>query len=312
MLKRDSKILVVGHGDVLDRSLYKYFKSNGYTSVDSTDELAFDTTIQSSVYQYFGDVRPEFVFLCSVKSGGIEVNRQNPADFFYANNESQNNIIYSSHKFGVKKLLYYAGSCVYPRNCPQPMAPEHILSGPFEPTSQAYSTAKLAGLMMCKAYRAQFNFKAMVAIPATVYGPGSDTDIASAHVMGALIKKFSDAVSQNDASVSVWGSGLPRREFLYVDDFVRASLFLMNEVDHKEPINIGCGQDISIKELSEMISRISGFTGTIQFDAEKPDGAPQKLLDTSVIVKKGWSPEINLEEGILQTIKWYKERLDQS
>ena len=304
-MNKNSKILIVGHGDIIEYSLRDHFRGAGYSDVQASSEIGLDPTIQASVYAYFQQHRPEYVFLGSTRSGGIEANRTRGAEFLYHNAESQNNIFYAALKFEVKKLLYFASSCVYPRECPQPMGEDLILTGPLEKTSEPYSVAKIAGIKMCASFRAQYGFNAVAAVPATVYGPGSDIDAASGHVIGVLIKRFADAVNEGQSEVTVWGSGRPRREFLYVEDFVGASRFLMERYDGEELINIGTGSDVKIVELAEMIASIAGFKGRITLDPSKPDGTMQKLLDNGRITRLGWKAEVPLANGIKRTLDWY-------
>jgi GDP-L-fucose synthase len=305
-MNKNAKILIVGGGDVIDQSLFSYLKANGFKNTVSSFDIGLDTTIQVSVYQYFQENRPEYIFLGSVASGGIQANIENSAEFLYKNSESQNNIIYAAHKFQAKKLLYYASSCVYPKTCPQPMKPEQILTGSLEETSESYSLAKLAGIRLCQGYKKQYGFNAIVAIPATVYGEKSDCDFEKAHVVGALVGKFLNAVKNNEDQVVVWGTGNPRREFLHADDFIKASLFLMDHYDGEEIINIGLGCDVSVKELAQMISKEVRFNGKIIFDDSKPDGVKQKLLDNSRLESLGFKTEISLEKGITQFINSLK------
>lgn len=305
-MEKNANILIVGHDDIIEKSLFAYLTKSGYTNVHSSSKIALDATIQPSVYKYFQEQRPQYVFLGSTRSGGIEANRQNSGKFLYHNLESQNNIIYAAHKFQTKKLLYFAGSCVYPKECPQPMKPEHLLTGLLEPTSEAYSIAKIAGIKLCQAYRAQYGFNAIVAVPATVCGPQSSTDEHNAHVMGALMGKFIKAVKNNEATVTVWGSGKPRREFIHADDFVRAAELLMNSYDNEETVHIGTGEDISISELAQMIAQAVGFSGKIVYDTSKPDGAMQKLLDNSKLKSLGWTPRVRLLSAIEQMVKELK------
>ncbi len=308
-MDRTSKIFIVGHNDVVEKALLEQLEKRGFQQVFSSSNLGLNTTIQPSVYAFFQEKRPEFVFLTSVRSGGIEANQKLAAEFLYQNLESQNNIIYSSHKFGVKKLLFVAASCLYPKDCPQPMKEEHLLTGPFEPTSQAYSVAKLAGVQLCQAYRQQHGFNAISVVPATVYGPHSDTDLEKAHVMGALIAKFHQAVAQNAPEVTVWGSGNPCREFIFAEDFADACFFAMERYNDASILNIGTGTDVPIRELAQMIAKTAGFQGKIVFDKSKPDGAPRKLLDSSKLGGLGWRPKVALEDGIRKTYNWYKNAL---
>lgn len=304
-MDKQSKILIVGHNDIIENALVAHFQQAGYKNIFSSSALALNPTIQPSVYQFFQKRRPEYVFLASTKSGGIEANMKHSAEFIYHNLESQNNVVYAAHSFGVKKLLYFAGSCIYPKVCPQPIKEEYLLTAPLEPTSEAYSIAKIAGLKLCQHYRRQYQMNNIVAIPATIYGPGSDVDLETAHVIGALIGKFSRAVKENHKEVTVWGTGKPRREFLYVDDFVDACLFLMEHYEEESQIHIGCGTDVSIQELAEIISEIAGFKGNIVLDSTRPDGTMQKLMDNSRITKMGWKAKVGLKEGIRKTYQWY-------
>jgi GDP-L-fucose synthase len=304
-MNKNSKILIVGHNDIIENSLQSFFRKGGYTDVQSSALIGLDPTIQASVYAYFQKNRPGYVFLGSTRSGGIEANRMRGAEFLYHNSEGQNNIFYAALKFETHKLLYFASSCVYPRECAQPMGEDQLLTGPLEKTSEPYAVAKIAGIKLCEAFRAQYHFDAVVAVPATVYGPGNDIEAGSGHVMGVLIKKFADAVKEDKREVVVWGTGRPRREFLYVDDFVEASRFLMEQYDGGEMVNIGPGSDVTIKELAEMIAGITGFKGNITFDPSKPDGTMQKLLSNARITRLGWKAKVPLQEGIQRTLNWY-------
>ncbi|MBF0384363.1 MAG: GDP-L-fucose synthase [Candidatus Omnitrophica bacterium] len=306
-MNKDSKIFIVGHDDIQEKSLLAYFVKSGFKNVFSASDIALNTAVQSSVFHFFMKHRPEYVFLNSIRSGGIEANRQSPADFIYENIESQNNIFYSSYKFGVKKLLYLASSCVYPKEASQPIKESYILTGELEETSRAYSIAKLAGIESTRAFRKQYGLNAIAAIPATVYGPGGDFDAGKSHVISALIAKFTGAARDNLSEVTVWGSGKPRREFLYVDDFVSACLFLMEKYNEEGIINFGAGEDISIAELAGIIARKTGFRGSVRYDASKPEGVMQKLLDNSRIKQLGWKPKTSLDMGIEETCKWYKD-----
>jgi len=312
-MRKDSRILIIGHADAIEHSLTAHFRAQRFTNVFSTAEgatgrstLRVDFLNQRSVEKFFETKRPEYVFLGSIRSGGIVANQKFAADFIYQNLECQTNVIHAAYKFGVKKLLYYTSSCVYPKAAAQPMKEDSFLTGVLEPTSEPYAIAKIAGMKLCETYNRQYGFKAVVAVPATVYGPGSDMDLKTAHVIGALIAKFRDAVRTNAKEVTVWGSGKPKREFLYADDFVAASLFLMDHYHDAAIINLGCGHDVSIKELARMIQKISGFKGKIAFDASKPDGAMRKLLDNRRVARLGWKAKIDLEEGIRRTYEWYR------
>jgi len=307
-MDKSSRILIVGHDDVIEHSLRSYFKSHDYKNVFSSSAIGLNPTIQVSVYEFFQNHRPEYVFLASTRSGGIEANKRHGAEFLYHNSESQNNIFYASRKFEVKKLLYFAGSCVYPKECSQPMSEENLLTGPLEETSEPYSVSKIAGIKLCQAFKRQYGFNAIAMVPATIYGPGSNVDIETAHVIGALIGKFANAIKENEEEVVVWGTGKPRREFLYADDFVEACLFLMENYDGEQMINVGCGSDVAISELAEIIARIVGFKGNIVFDETKPDGTMKKLLDSSRMTNLGWKAQVSLEGGIKKTYAWYRNK----
>jgi GDP-L-fucose synthase len=303
-MRRSSRIFIVGHNDSVENSLKCYFKQQGFAQVISSTKDKIDVLDASKVVAFFKKFKPEYVFLGSLRSGGIAANQKFPAEFIYENIQSQNLVIEASLQAKIKKLLYYSSSCVYPKQAKQPIKEESLLTGALESTSEPYAIAKIAGMKICQAYRTQYGFNSTVAVPATLYGPGSDTDMQSAHVLGALIAKFHQANKENAREVTVWGSGRPRREFLYVDDFVSASLFLMDH-DGIEMVNMGTGIDVTIKQLAQMVKTASGFKGKIVFDTSKPDGAMRKLLDSGRLRKLGWKPKVSLEEGIEKTYQWY-------
>ena len=304
-MRRDSKIFIVGHNDSVENSLRGYFQAQGFPHVISNTQEGINVLEQSKVRDFFKKFKPGYIFLGSLRSGGITANQKFPAEFIYENIQSQNLVIEAARLGGVKKLLYFSSSCVYPKEARQPIKESSLLTGPLEPTSEPYAIAKIAGTKMCQAYKAQYGFNAIVAVPATLYGPGSDTDIENAHVLGALIVKFHKAKKEGLSEVVVWGSGRPRREFLYVDDFVSACLFLMEHYDGFDAINVGSGVDVTIKQLALMIKKASGYKGKIVFDASKPDGALRKLMDNTHIRKLGWKPKVSLEEGIEKTYQAY-------
>jgi GDP-L-fucose synthase len=304
-MRQDSKIFIVGHNDSIENSLKKHFQAQGFSHVISNTKDRINVLDQSKVDHFFKKFKPEYVFLGSLRSGGIGANQKFPAEFFFENFQAQNLVIEAARYYKAKKLLYFSSSCVYPKLAKQPIKEAALLTGPLEETSEPYALAKIAGTKMCQAYKAQYGFNAIVAVPATLYGPGSDTDISSAHVLGALIAKFHKAKKEGKGEVIVWGSGRPRREFLYVDDFVSACLFLMEKYDGTNVINVGSGYDVTIKQLAGMVKKASGFKGKIIFDTTKPDGAMRKLLDTTRMRKLGWKPKVSLEEGIEKTYQWY-------
>lgn len=308
-MDKQSKILIIGHSDIVENSLTEHLIRKDYKDVISSSEMKLDLFHQGKVEKFFEDNKPEYVFLGSSRSGGIEANQKYAAEFMYSNLTIQNHVIHSAYRFGVKKLLFFSSSCVYPKDCPQPIREEYLLTGPLEPTSEPYAVAKIAGIRMCQAYKRQHGLNAIVMIPATIYGPGSDFDPRTAHVLGALVGKFRQAVKEGRHSAELWGSGRARREFIYVDDFVSAAMFLMENYDGEGIVNAGSGTDMTIRELAEYISRMSGFRGSIAFNASMPDGAMQKLLDSERINSLGWKASIPLEEGIARTVEWYDEQM---
>ena len=278
----------------------------GFQNLITRPHSQLDLTRQAETEAFFKETKPEYVFLGSMRSGGIAANQKYPGEFIYENCRAQDNVIHAAYLNGARKLLYFASSCVYPKEVKQPIREDALLTGPLEATSEAYAVAKIAGIKMCQAYRAQYGFNAIAAAPATLYGPGSDDDLENAHVMGALIARFCKATAVGGMRVVVWGTGKPRREFLYVNDFTAACVFLMDTYDGQELINIGCGHDVRIKALAGMIAGACGFKGKIVFDASRPDGAMRKLLDNRRIIQLGWKAKVGLEEGIRKTVEGIK------
>jgi len=307
-MRRESRIFIVGHNDSIENSLNGYFHSKGFSQAVSNSQEHINVLDQTSVENFFKKFKPEYVFLGSLRSGGIAANQKFPAEFIYENSQSQALVIDAAYRHQVKKLIYFSSSCVYPKEAKQPIKETSLLTGPLEETSAPYAVTKIAGTRMVQAYKAQYNFNAIVTVPATLYGPGSDTDIENAHVLGALIAKFHKAKIEGAKEVIVWGSGKPRREFLYVDDFVSACLFLMEKYDDADVINAGSGTEATIKQLAGMIKNVSGYKGKITFDTTKPDGTLRKLMDNTRMRKLGWKPKVNLEEGIEKTYQWYSKQ----
>jgi len=306
-MNHNARIFIVGHNDSIENSLKNYFQAKGFLHVISNTQEHINVLDQVKIENFFKKFKPEYVFLGSLRSGGIAANQRFPAEFIYENIQAQSLVIDASFRHKVKRLLYFSSSCAYPKEAKQPIKETSFLTGPLEKTSEPYAVAKIAGTSMCQAYAAQYNFNAVVAVPATLYGPGSDTDIANAHVLGALIAKFHQAKLAGASEVIVWGTGRARREFLYVDDFVRACLLLMEGHDRGELINIGSGTDVTIRQLAGMIKNISGYKGKIKFDVTKPDGAMRKLMDNARMSNLGWKPKISLEEGIEKTYKEFRD-----
>lgn len=264
-----------------------------------------DLTDQRAVSSFFMKEKPEYVFLAAAKVGGIKANEDYPADFILNNLTIQNNIISESHNNKVKKLLFLGSSCIYPRECPQPIKEEYLLTGPLEKTNDAYAVAKIAGIKMCQSYNKQYGTNYISVMPTNLYGPNDNFDLETSHVFPALIRKFHDAKSKNNSDLVMWGTGKAKREFMYVDDLADACIFLMNTYDSSEIINIGTGKDLTIKELAELIKKVVGFKGKIVHDTEKPDGTPQKLLDVSKLHSLGWKHKTELQEGIEKTYDWF-------
>lgn len=305
-MKREDRIFVAGHEAMIGAAIVRALRSSGYENLITKNSAELDLTDQKMVFDFFMREKPHYVFLTSARVGGILANSQYPADFIYANIQSQTNMIHSAWRSGVKKLLFLGSSCVYPKNCPQPMREEYLLTGKLEPTSEPYAIAKIAGIRMCQAYRRQYGADFISAIPADLYGPEDDFDPQTAHVLPALIARMHHASSGNKHEVTVWGTGAPMREWLHVDDLADACVFLMNAYNADEMINIGPGEEVSVKELSFVIKNVVGFAGEVVFDPSKPDGMPRKLLDSTRIGQLGWTPKIGLKAGIRQTYEWFK------
>ncbi|MBI4845318.1 MAG: GDP-L-fucose synthase [Candidatus Omnitrophica bacterium] len=306
-MNKNSKILIVGYKSMLGNALADYFKTEGFKNILSEVLNSFDLMSQSAVNDFFAKEEPEFIFMTDVRSGGIVANLESPAEFIYTNLQVQNNIIHAAYEYAAEKLLFLGSSCGYPKDCQQPIKEEYFLGGKIEESSAPYAVSKIAGIKMCQAYQKQYGVNFICAVPATVYGGNDDFDLKSSHVISALIRKFHEAKLKNEDEVSIWGTGNPKREFLYIDDMVKACVFLMNNYKNPEIINVGYGEDISIKELAKTIKDVVGFKGKTVFDSTKPDGAMRKLLDSTKIFGLGWSPKINLKMGIERTYKWYKE-----
>lgn len=307
MLKNKvSKIYIAGHRGLVGSALVRALEKAGYTNLVLRTHTELDLLNQNAVREFFATEKPEYVFLAAAKVGGILANQNNKADFIYENLQIQNNIIYNAYQTGVKKILFLGSSCIYPRDCPQPIKEEYLLNGPLENSNDAYAIAKIAGIKMCQSFNAQYKTNFISVMPTNLYGPGDNFDLNNSHVLPALLRKFHDAKINNKDQVVCWGTGSPRREFLHVDDLAAACLFLMNNYNDSEIVNIGTGEDISIKELAEMIKTTVDFNGKIIWDTDKPDGTPQKLLNVDKLHQLGWQHQIDLETGIRETYQWYK------
>lgn len=308
-MERNSKIFVAGHRGLVGSTIVKTLLEGGFNNIVYKTRIELDLLDQASVKQFFESERPEYVFLAAAKVGGIMANDTHPAEFIYENLSIQSNIIHSAHITGVKKLLFLGSSCIYPKMSPQPIKEEYLLTGALEPTNEAYAIAKIAGLKMCESYKTQYGADFISAMPSNLYGPNDNFDLESSHVIPAMIRKFHEAKESNSPTVTLWGTGKAKREFLYVDDLASACLHLIQHYSAPKTINVGTGKDISIKELAELIKETVGFEGGVTWDSSKPDGTPRKLLDVSKIENLGWKAGISLKEGLSRTYAWYKETL---
>ena len=306
-MDKASKIFVAGHRGLVGSAILRKLQAEGYTNLVTRTRAELDLRDQAAVNRFFEEERPEYVLLAAAKVGGILANSTYPADFIRDNLQIQTNVIDAAYRNGVKKLLFLGSSCIYPKYAPQPMKEEYLLTGPLEPTNEWYAVAKIAGIKMAQAYRRQYGFNAISLMPTNLYGPGDNFDLETSHVIPALIRKFHEAKVEGRPHVVVWGTGKPRREFLHVDDLADAALFLMKNYDSEEIINVGVGEDVSIRELAELIRDVVGFEGEIVFDTTKPDGTPRKLLDVSRLQALGWKAKIPLREGLASTYRWYIE-----
>jgi GDP-L-fucose synthase len=304
---KEDKIYIAGHTGLIGSAILRKLKQEGYSNIILRTHTELDLTSQSDVEFFFQKEQPQYVILAAGKVGGIRANITYPAQFIYENLVIQTNIIHSSYRSGVKKLLFLGSACSYPRDCPQPMKEEYLLSGYLEPTNEPYAIAKIAGMKMCQAYNWQYGTNFICAVSANVYGPNDNFDPHDSHVIPALIRKFHQAKMKGDTSVIVWGTGTPCREFICADDLADACIFLMHNYNKSEIINIGSGEAVSINELTRIIKEVVGYSGEIVFDTSKPDGVPRKVLDISKLRSLGWYPKINLREGIRKTYEWYLE-----
>lgn len=323
-MEKTSKIYVAGHRGLVGSAIMRRLKAGGYDNVITRTHAELDLTNQAAVHAFFESERPEYVFLAAAKVGGILANRTYPADFIGQNLMIQANVIHAAYLIGVERLLFLGSSCIYPRDCPQPIKEEYLLTGPLEPTNRPYAVAKIAGIEMCWSYNRQFGTKFLAVMPTNLYGPGDNYDLEKSHVIPALIRKFYEAKVNGNDKVVVWGTGTPRREFLYSDDMADACLFLMmlpadmfdplcngnsdGAQDHMPPlINIGNGVDISIKELAEVIKKTIGYVGEVFFDVTRPDGTPRKLMSVDRLTSLGWRPIVSLPEGLSRVVKIYRQ-----
>lgn len=303
----NGKIFVAGHRGLVGSAIVRRLQAEGASQLLLRSHAELDLTDQAAVDAFFSSERPTYVFLAAAKVGGIHANSTYPADFLRDNLAIQTNVIHSAWKHGTKKLLFLGSSCIYPRDCPQPIKEEYLLTGPLEPTNEAYAIAKIAGLKLCQAYRKQYGFDAIVAMPTNLYGPGDNYHPENSHVVPALIRRFHEAKAANAPEVVVWGTGTPLRELMHVDDLADALVLLMRRYSEASHINIGSGEEVSVAELASLIAGVVGYRGQIGFDASKPNGTPRKRLDTRCLRELNWSPEIDLALGLAEIYARYQE-----
>lgn len=304
-MKQDSRIYVAGHNGMVGSAIVRHLTKLGYKNIITLSKSKLNLLDQNSVDKFFREYSPEYVFLAAAKVGGIKANRDMKADFIYENLMIQSNIIKSSYSYDVKKLIFLGSSCIYPKFCNQPIKEEYLMTGELESTNDAYAIAKIAGIKMCQSYNQQYGTDFISVMPTNLYGPNDNYDLNNSHVLPAMIRKFHEAKLEGKESVEIWGTGTPKREFLYVDDLADACVFLMNNYSGSDIVNIGTGQDVTIAELAVGISKIVGYDGEIKYNTEMPDGTPRKLLDVSKLEEIGWKYTTSLKEGIEKTYKDY-------
>ena len=308
-MNKTSRIFIAGHNGMVGSAILRILKRKGFENLIYLSSKDLDLRNQTAVQDFFSKEQPEYVFLAAAKVGGIHANNTYKADFIYDNLAIELNVIHSAWKSNVKKLLFLGSSCIYPKMAPQPIKEEYMLSGYLEETNESYAIAKIAGIKLCEAFRFQYGCNFISAMPTNLYGPNDNYDLENSHVLPALIRKFHEAALRNENSVTVWGSGNPKREFLHVDDLAEACIMMMETYDGKDFLNVGYGDDISISDLASLIKEITGFKGSIVFDISKPDGTVRKLMDSSKIRQVGWKPKIDLKDGITDTYQQYRRDL---
>ncbi len=304
-MNKSDKIFVAGDRGMVGSAFVRRLETEGFNNLLKRDRSQLDLTDESAVAKFFAEETPDIVILAAAKVGGIKANNDYPVEFLLENLRIQNNVIHSAYQTGVRKLLFLGSSCIYPKLAPQPIAETALLSGPLEPTNEAYAIAKIAGIKLCQAYAREHGANFLSVMPTNLYGPNDNFDLETSHVLAALLRKAHEAKIRNEKKLIVWGTGKPRREFLHVNDLASACLLLLEKYDSPEIINVGCGEDISIRELAELICNVVGFEGELVWDTTKPDGTPRKLLDVSKIRALGWDPTIPLRKGITQTYEWF-------
>jgi GDP-L-fucose synthase len=304
----DSKIWVAGSNGLVGSSIVRTLRSQGYKNLILKSHAELDLCDEKAVQDFYNTEKPEYVFVAAAKVGGILANETFPAEFLRTNLTIQNNVIHGAYVANVKKLLFLGSSCIYPKLCPQPIKEEYLLTSTLEKTNEAYAIAKIAGLKLCQAYSKQYGARFISLMPTNLYGPGDNFDLKNSHVAPALIRKFIEAKENGETEVTIWGSGTPKREFLFVDDLAEAAVWAMNHYEENEWLNVGTGEDVTIYELATLISKLVDYQGKLVFDSTKPDGTPRKLLDVSKIENLGWKASTSLPDGLEQTIKWYQEK----
>jgi GDP-L-fucose synthase len=305
-MHKSDKIFVAGHRGMVGSAIVRRLESEGFNNLLTRDHSQLDLANESAVAKFFAEERPTIVIVAAARVGGIKANDDFPVEFLLENLQIQNNVIRSAYESGVRKLLFLGSSCIYPKLAPQPIPETALLSGPLEPTNEAYAIAKIAGVKLCQAFSREYGANFISAMPTNVYGPNDNFDLETSHVLAALLRKAHEAKMRNDQKLVVWGTGKPRREFLHVDDLASACLLLLEKYDSPEIINVGCGEDISIRELAELICDVVGFDGELAWDATRPDGTPRKLLDVTRLCALGWKPAIPLRDGIARTYEWFR------
>jgi len=311
VMNKSEKIFVAGHRGMVGSALTRALEAAGFNKLIKRDRSELDLGDSEAVTKFFQNEKPEVVIFAAAKVGGIKANNEQPVEFLLENLRVQNNVIAAAHESGVRKLLFLGSSCIYPKLAPQPIPESALLSGPLEPTNEAYAIAKIAGVKLCQAFSREYGANFISAMPTNLFGPNDNFDLETSHVLAALLRKAYEAKKSSARELVVWGTGTPRREFLHVDDCASACLFLLEKYDSPEIINVGCGEDISIHELAELICDVVGFDGQLSWDKTQPDGTPRKLLDLSKLRGFGWTPTIPLRDGIAQTYEWFLKNVDE-
>jgi GDP-L-fucose synthase len=305
-LPLDAPLLVAGHRGLVGSAVWRCLEQRGHRALLGRTSAELDLRDRDSVFAFFAGSRPEYVVLAAARVGGILANATSPADFLSDNLRIQVNVLDAAARFGVRRLLFLGSSCIYPKHAPQPITEDALLTGPLEPTNDAYAIAKIAGVLQIQALRRQHGCSFISAMPTNLYGPGDSFDPATSHVLPAMVRRFHEAKESGAPAVTLWGTGTPRREFLHVDDLARACVVLLERYDGPQPVNVGAGADLTVRALAELVARVVGYPGALEWDSTKPDGTPRKLLDSSRIEALGWRPEIGLEDGIRATYAWYR------